>query len=248
MRSESDTVAIETKDLSFEIDSTVILEKVYLSIRKGELFGIFGPNGGGKTTLLKLLLGFLKPSSGSIHIFGMPPHLARKYIGYVPQITGFDRKFPTSVFEVVAMGLLHELTWYGSFTAQTKKKALAALEKVGLESFAKKPFSTLSGGQAQRVLLARALASDPKLLLLDEPTASVDPEAESDIHKLLLTLKGTVTILMVSHDLQTIASDVDRLLFIQRKASLMTKEQICGHFAMGLYHTPVQGGLPVLDR
>jgi zinc transport system ATP-binding protein len=247
MRSGNDFI-IEIENLSFEIDSTVILEKISLSVKKGEFLGIFGPNGGGKTTLLNLLLGFLKPSSGSIEIFGLPPHQARTQIGYVPQITRFDRKFPISVFEVVAMGLLRKLTWYGRFTAQTKKKALDALEKVGLETLAKRPFSTLSGGQAQRVLLARALANDPQLLLLDEPTASVDAEAEADIHKLLMQLKGTVTILMVSHDLQTIASDVDHLLFIQRKANIMTKEQICGHFAMGLYHTPIQGGLPVLDR
>jgi zinc transport system ATP-binding protein len=241
MRSENDSIAIETQDLSFEINSTVILERISLSVKKGEFLGIFGPNGGGKTTLLKLLLGFLKPTTGWIKIFDMPSHVAREHIGYVPQITRFDRKFPISVFEVVCMGLLRKLTWYGGYSAQTKKKAFAALEKVGLQSLAKKPFSTLSGGQAQRVLLARALANDPLLLLLDEPTASVDPEAENEIHKLLLTLKGAVTILMVSHDLQTVASDVDRLLFIQRRANIMTKEQICGHFALGLYHTPIQG-------
>lgn len=234
--------AVDVSGLSFEIGSTLILENVSFSVKQGDLLGIFGPNGGGKTTLLKLLLGFLKPTSGTIRIFGLSPEQARTHIGYVPQITRFDRKFPISVMEVVCMGLLCKLNWYGSLSQKNKIKALEALSIVGLASFANKPFFSLSGGQAQRILLARAIVNEPKLLFLDEPTASVDPEAEGQIHQLLLTLKRNVTILMVSHDLQTIASDVDRLLFIQRKASVMTKEQICGHFALGLYHTPIQGG------
>lgn len=238
-------IAVDVSGLSFETDSTLILEKVSFTVQKGELLGIFGPNGGGKTTLLKLLLGFLRPTSGSIKIFGLSPEQARTHIGYVPQITRFDRKFPISVLEVVCMGLLCKLTWYGTLSQKNKTKALDALSTVGLASFANKPFFSLSGGQAQRVLLARAIVNEPKLLFLDEPTASVDTQAEAQIHELLLTLKRTVTILMVSHDLQTLASDVDRLLFIQRSSSIMTKEQICGHFALGLYHTPIQGGFPL---
>jgi zinc transport system ATP-binding protein len=240
---ENDT-AIDVSNLSFQIGSTLILEKVTFHVKNGELLGIFGPNGGGKTTLLKLLLGFLKPTSGSIKIIGSSPEQARRHIGYVPQITRFDRKFPISVLEVVCMGLLCKLTWYGSLSHKNKTKALDALSIVGLASFAGRPFFSLSGGQAQRVLLARAIVNEPKLLFLDEPTASVDPGAEAQIHELLLKLKRHVTILMVSHDLQTMANDVDRLLFVQRSSSVMTKEQICGHFALGLYHTPIQGGFP----
>ncbi len=239
--------AIDIHGLSYTVGSTTILEKLSLQIAQGEFIGIFGPNGGGKTTFLKLLLGLLKPSSGSISILGSSPAESRIHIGYVPQVAHFDRKFPISVLEVVSMGLLSELSWLGSWKSRSKKKALEALDQVGLGAFAGKPFASLSGGQAQRVLLARALVSKPSLLILDEPTASVDPEAEAEIHRLLLTMKRSVTILMVTHDLKTIASDVDRLLFIQRRADVVTKEQICGHFALGLYHSPLQGGLRVVD-
>lgn len=145
------------------------------------------------------------------------------------------------------MGQLNRLSWLGSWTVQTKKKAMEALEQVGLADFSARPFASLSGGQAQRVLLARALVGEPKILLLDEPTASVDPEAEAEIHRLLLTHKKSVTTLMVTHDLQTIMDDVDRMLFVQRHAELVTKEQICVHFAMGLYHTPLREELRVID-
>lgn len=230
---------IEVQGLVYRVDSRHILEKVSLKVREKEFLGIFGPNGGGKTTLLKLLLGFLKPSSGSIEIFGQSPYAARTHIGYVPQATNFDRKFPLSVFEVVSMGALKELTWYGGYTKKTKTKIFEALEKVHLETFAHHPFSSLSGGFTQRALLARALVSHPRLLILDEPTASVDTEAETEIHKLLTSLKKEMTILMVSHDLQTIARDADRLLYVQKEASIVDKEQICGHFALGLYHKPL---------
>ncbi|MBS3903494.1 MAG: metal ABC transporter ATP-binding protein [Anaplasmataceae bacterium] len=237
--------AIEVTDLSYRIGSSTILEDLSFHVPYGEFIGIFGPNGGGKTTLLKLLLGFIKPSSGSIHILGSYPSAARTTIGYVPQIARFDRKFPISVLEVVSMGLLRELNRFGTLNHQDKHRAHEALVQVGIEDLGTKPFAALSGGQAQRVLLARALVSNPKILLLDEPTASVDPKAESAIHDLLMTLKGQVTMLMVTHDLQTIMKDVDRLLFIQRNASLMNKDQVCGHFALGLYHSPLQGKLDV---
>jgi zinc transport system ATP-binding protein len=238
---------IDIESLSFKIGTSTILEDISIQFSQGDFVAIFGPNGGGKTTFLKLLLGFLKPSSGCIRILGMHPQEARIHIGYVPQITRFDRKFPLSVLEVVSMGLLKELSWFGKWNHQTKKKAIEALELVGLSSLCNQPFSSLSGGQAQRVLLARALANDPKLLFLDEPTASVDPEAEAEIHRLLLTREKSVTVLMVTHDLQTIMSDVDRMLFIQRRAEVLSKEQVCGHFAMGLYHTPLREELRVID-
>ncbi len=238
---------IEVEHLTYRVGSTTILEDLSLQCSRGEFIGIFGPNGGGKTTFLKLLLGFLKPTSGSIFLLGMTPQQARVHIGYVPQIARFDRKFPISVFEVVSMGLLHQLNCFGRWSTQAKQKVMSTLEQVGLAAFSSRPFASLSGGQAQRILLARALVSEPQLLLLDEPTASVDPEAEVEILRLLLTRKKEVTTLMVTHDLQTIMGDVDRLLFIQRHGELITKEQVCGHFAMGLYHTPLREELRVID-
>ncbi len=237
--------AIEAEKLFYRVGSSTILEDVSFRIASGEFVGIFGPNGGGKTTLLRLLLGLIKPTSGCIKVLEESPTEARIHIGYVPQIARFDRKFPISVLEVVTMGLLKDLNALGALSPKAKTQAKEVLCKVGLEGFETKPFSTLSGGQAQRVLLARALVSNPQVLLLDEPTASVDPGAEANIHELLKTLKGQVTMLMVTHDLKAIMHDVDRLLFVQRGASMMDKNQVCGHFALGLYHSPLQGGLNV---
>ncbi len=228
--------AIEIDNLTFTYQQVPILERVSLRIEEGEFIGIFGPNGGGKTTFLRLLLAFLKPSSGSIKIFGKEPRSARSLIGYVPQIARFDRQFPISVLEIVLMGCLSQASWFGSFSSSLKQAAIDALERVGMASFIQAPFGSLSGGQVQRVLLARAIVSNPKLLMLDEPTANVDPQAEGEIHRLLLDLKNTTTILMVTHDLQTIQKDVSRLLCIQRNTMFMQPADVCGHFALGLYH------------
>jgi zinc transport system ATP-binding protein len=226
---------IEIRDLDFSYDKTAVLKEVNLTIAQGEFIGIFGPNGGGKTTFLQLLMGFLKPSKGSIRIFGKPPKCARGRIAYVPQINAFDRQFPISVRDIVLMGCLSEAR-FGMFSAALKRKADEALKSVGLQEIAENAFGSLSGGQAQRVLIARALVSQPALLLLDEPTASVDLEAEKEIHKLLLQLKNKITILMVTHDLQAIHQKVDRWLCINHSVSTFLPAQICEHFSFGLYH------------
>ncbi len=230
---------LEINDLSFGYEKTPILQGVDLSIHEGEFVAIFGPNGGGKTTFLKLLMGFLDPDEGKISLFGSTPRKAREKLSYVPQVAQFDRQFPLSVLELVLMGCLNKTTWWGSFPKTAKQKALAALEKVGLRERHNQPFGTLSGGQAQRALIARALVSGPKLLLLDEPTASVDPEAEVQIHNLLLELKGSMTILMVTHDLQSLIQKADRLLCVHRSITSYTPKQVCEHFAVGLYHPPI---------
>jgi zinc transport system ATP-binding protein len=246
MQLGNDCLALSIENLAFTIDGTVILQDVSFTVEQGEFIGIFGPNGGGKTTLLRILIGFAKLTQGAIKIFGRTPDRARSYFGYVPQLTNFDRKFPISVFEVVAMGLLRKLTWYGALPKEHRIKVYTVLERVGLLPYAKRSFPLLSGGEAQRVLLARALVSEPKLLFLDEPTASVDSAAEKEIREILLTLKGDTTILMVSHDLQTLATDVDRLLYVHRSVIAVAREEVCGHFALGLYHHPMQGGLPLV--
>ena len=175
-----------------------------------------------KTTLLKLILRFLKPSSGHIEVLDQNP-------AYVPQQRLHDRHFPLSALELVGLGLLKTKNW--------KPLALEALAQVGLESFASKPFSALSGGQLQRALIARALVSKPSLLLLDEPTANLDTQAQDEIHKLLRSLD--ITILMVSHDLQTIIKEVDQILLVQTTVESSLPKDICEHFAMGLYHKPL---------
>ena len=210
-----------------------------LCIHKGEFVGLFGPNGGGKTTLLQLIMGFLTPTRGSIRLFDHSPKKMRTHIGYVPQHVRFDRAFPISVLEVVLLGCLSKLSWWGRFLPESKERARYALEKVALSHKASFPFGTLSGGEAQRVLIARAIVDQPQLLLLDEPTSSVDPHAEQTIYQLLLELNKTMTILMVSHDLQTILNKVQRFICVHRRVTTFETRQVCEHFALGLYHTPL---------
>lgn len=233
---------IIVKNLSFTYQSgAYVLEEINFEVAKGKFVGIFGPNGGGKTTLLYLLMGFLKPTRGEITIFGTTPQKAHDKIAWVPQTFHFDRDFPISVEEVVLGGRLSYLSWTGRFSKEDHRNVKESLEKVGMEKFLKHPFSTLSGGQAQRVLIARALASSPTLLLLDEPTASVDYKAQNEIYRMLRSLKGEITILMVTHDLSTVVEQVDQLLCVQKNLSVMTPEKVCEHFALGLYHTPLKG-------
>jgi zinc transport system ATP-binding protein len=230
---------LSIKNLSFYYDALPALENVNVDIEEGEFIGIFGPNGGGKTTLLKLILGLEHPQKGKVRLFDLSPEEARQWIGYVPQAIRLDRDFPISVLEVVKMGALKKLDWLGRYPSEVNARALEALEQVGLKHKAKASFGTLSGGEAQRALIARAIVDDPRILILDEPTANIDPQGEQSIHELLIELNQTMTILMVTHDLQTIVDKVGRLLCVQRKVTSLKAKEVCEHFALGLYHTPL---------
>ena len=232
---------IEIDKLFFSYHNTPILSNVSLTIQEGEFVGLIGPNGGGKTTLLKLIMGFLRPLKGKISVFGEPSIKAnsQQRISYVPQVTRFDKEFPISVIEVVLSGILSRLPWHGQFSKKDRHLALEKLKSIGLDHLADSAFGSLSGGQAQRVLIARALISNPQLLLLDEPTASVDSQAEANIYDILNELKGAMTILMVTHNLQSAISQVNRLYCVQENVFPLNPEEVCEHFAMGLYHTPL---------
>lgn len=234
--------ALLFENVSFRYRDRVILSDISFTVSPGEFVGIIGPNGGGKTTLLKLITGFLKPDGGKIEIFGNAPAL-NQTIAYVPQNLRYDREFPISVKELVLSGRLFHLPWHGMFSEEDKIIALDALQQVGLEHLWDVSFGNLSGGQQQRALIARALASQPKLLLLDEPTANVDTQAEADIYSLLQKLKGNMTILIVTHDLKMAIEHVERVLCVQQKLISYSPKQVCEHYAMGLYHpTILRGG------
>jgi zinc transport system ATP-binding protein len=230
---------IQLDHVNFAYADAPVLTDINLMIDFFEFVGIIGPNGGGKTTLLKLLMGFLKPTSGTLKILGTSPQASRHQIAYVPQNQRFDREFPISVLELVLSGRLSRLPWYGKFSSEDKEAAMQALEQVRLSNFCQRPFGTLSGGQAQRALIARALVSDPQLLLLDEPTANVDSQAEADIYDILHSLRGKMTILMVTHDLNAAIEQVERVLLVQNTVTLLKPEEVCQHFAIGLYHAPL---------
>ncbi len=232
--------AISVKGISFGYSrEEPVLKNVSFDVAEGEFVGLIGPNGGGKTTLLKLLMGFLEPWEGQISIFSKSASGYPNDVGYVPQALHYDRTFPISVIDLVLQGRLSKLGWMGRFTKQDKEIALHAIEQVGLTDFRDKSFGNLSGGQAQRALIARALATEPKVLLLDEPLAAVDVQAEADFYDILQKIRKNLTIMMVTHDIQAIIKQVKRVLCVQGSVISLEPGQVCEHFALGLYHFPL---------
>lgn len=223
---------IKCHNLTFGYRDTPILSKVSFEIEHGEFLAFIGPNGSGKTTMLNLLMGFLTPQKGRLSFS------QNTSIGYVPQSPHFDKAFPVSALNIVEMGLTQYYRPFVGIQKRGRKKAHEALERVGMEKYAERPFGTLSGGQAQKVLIARALVSEPNVLILDEPTANVDTESEQSIISLIEKLKGTQTILMVTHDFHTITQYVDRVLLFQKKVISLKPEELCNHYAIGVYHPP----------
>ncbi len=204
--------AVQITNLSVHYGQACALHNINLSIREKEFLGIIGPNGGGKSTLLKALLGLIKPSSGYVHIFGLPPRKAGPLIGYVPQLAVFDRNFPISVEEVVSMGRMERcFKPFYRFTAADREEVFALLQKTGIHELKDRHISQLSGGEFQKTLIARAMATRPRLLVLDEPTASVDAQSREQIYNLLNDLNKEITIVLVTHDLSIISAYVNTL-------------------------------------
>lgn len=189
-------------------DEEMVLKNISLKVQALDYIGIIGPNGGGKTTLIKVILGFLKPTRGCVRLFGEPVTHVRSLVGYVPQILAFDRAFPIQVIDVVRMGRLARRGVRSPYNKVDDRIVREAMEQTGVIGEENRTFGELSGGQRQRVLIARALAVEPELLLLDEPTASVDPSLQGGIYELLASLNRTVTIMMVTHDLGVVSEHV----------------------------------------
>lgn len=231
---------IELKNIGFAYDNeTPLLSQINVSIDENDFIAIIGPNGSGKTTLLKLLLGFLKPTEGSVRIFGKTPVEMHSLMGYVPQVNLYDQKFPISVLDVVMMGASSTIRWYGSYPKNVKESAINALDLVGLSHLKGRTFGTLSGGQAQRVLIARAIINHPKILFLDEPTANIDTDTQKEILQLLHRLKKKMTIVMVTHHLQSFIKEITRVFCIQNTLTEFRPDQICEHFSFGVFHSPL---------
>ncbi|MBT4091263.1 MAG: ABC transporter ATP-binding protein [Deltaproteobacteria bacterium] len=199
---------VEIKDLQFAYNRQNVLQDINLSIDPGDFVAMIGPNGGGKTTLLRLMLGLLHPVRGSVKIINQPAEKASHHIGYVPQDVSLNRGFPISVMDVVLMGKLRPGSRWKRNKSRERQEAMETLEKMGMSAYAQRKISELSGGQRQRVFIARALVTNPKLLLLDEPTANVDTEGQADLYKLLKELNKEITILVVSHEWIVISSYV----------------------------------------
>ena len=211
--------AVEISDLSFSYDGEPVLTGVSLTLAPGDFVGVVGPNGGGKTTLVKLILGLLRPTSGQVRVFGERPHTARRRIGYVPQSFAARSGFPVTVAEVVLMGRLRRNSPLGRYGRADRAAAEDALDRVALGDLAHRPMESLSGGQRQRVLIARGLAAGADMLILDEPTASVDVTAEAEIHAVLQELNRDMTIILVTHDLSFITGAVQTVYCVSRRVT-----------------------------
>jgi zinc transport system ATP-binding protein len=236
--SEKEAV-IDVDHVDFAYDGNLVLEDITLTIHKGDFLGVVGPNGSGKTTLLKIILGLIHPLKGKVRVFGRAPERGRHDIGYVPQHTELDTSFPISVIDVVLIGRLGQAPTLGRYRRADRQAAEEAMVEAEISDLRNRRFGTLSGGQQQRVLMARALVGKPELLLLDEPTASIDGRVEQDIYHLLKKLNEKVTIVLVSHDLGFISTYVNRVACVNRRLVCNPTENITGDVIEACYSGPV---------
>ncbi len=221
---------VKIENVTFGFSNYNVLEDISLTIYKNDLIAVIGPNGGGKTTLLRIILGILKPKKGKVLLFGELPKNSRKYVGYLPQVINIDYSFPISVFELVLLG-----RYPGIMKRNTSEDFLAvkqSLEAVDMYKFKDYHISMLSGGQIQRVLIARALVKKPKLLLLDEPTSGVDQKTQKEFYDLILKLNKDMAIVFVTHDISVVSAYFDKVICLNQKL---------------FYHGPKEGSFGKLE-
>ncbi|MDR0932467.1 MAG: metal ABC transporter ATP-binding protein [Victivallales bacterium] len=234
-----DQTIVELSHVSFGYEPGILtLDDVSFQIERGRSGCIVGPNGGGKSTLLRLLLGLLSPQKGELKVFGKNPSAVRQRVGYMPQYHQLDAAFPVTVLEVVLMGRMHR-GFFGRYNQADHQSAKKALDDMGIGELTARSFSELSGGQRQRVLIARALASDPELLLLDEPTANIDPGAEEQFYNTLNILRQRMTVLTVSHDLGFVNREIDLVICVNRKVTIHEAAAFSAETANEVYHHQV---------
>ncbi|MGE5585565.1 MAG: metal ABC transporter ATP-binding protein [Bacillota bacterium] len=230
---------IRLEDVWVHYDGAPVLEDVSLVVREYDFIGVIGPNGGGKTTLLKTILGLAKPSRGEVMVLGTSPRKGRRFVGYVPQYSSFDRDFPVSVWDVVLMGRLGHTGCVRRYTDRDRVVAATALHAVEMLDLKDRQIGRLSWGQRQRVLIARALAAEPKVLLLDEPAAALDSQIEAGLYDLLRALNEKVTIVMVSHDVGVISAYVKSIACLNRRLVYHNSRAITRDMLQVAYECPV---------
>jgi len=209
--------AISLENITVQFGSFIPLKDINIQVEEGAFISIVGPNGGGKSTLIKVLLGLIKPEKGNARIFGKnPDEISSGLIGYVPQIKTLDRSFPALPIELVVSGI--SSNWSGFMNTPTKKLAIEAMEQVGVAHLSKRPLSKLSGGELQKVYLARSIARKPKLLFLDEPVTGIDSAAEKDITRLIDEYQNTsnITVIMVTHDWEAAYHHSSKVLLLNK--------------------------------
>ncbi len=231
--------ALELQNLWVYFDTRCILEDVNLVVEENDFLGIIGPNGGGKTTLLKTIVGLLKPTKGTIRIYGKRVEDAKDMIGYVPQVSTPDLTFPVTVWDVVLSGRMNRSRMSRPYNDADKAAAINALKSLDLLQLKDEPISRLSGGQRQRAFIARALASNPRLLLLDEPTLSIDRRLDAKFWEYLNELKRNMTIMVVTHDISALSRYVDKIACLNRRLYYSGTKQITREMWEEVYHCPV---------
>jgi len=216
------------------------LEDINLEVEEKEFLGILGPNGAGKSTLLKVILGLIEPATGKIRIFGSKLEQKRDLLGYVPQGANFNQQFPVSVLDVVLMGRLdNKIQLFKSYSPADKEKAVDLLEKLSIYDLKDRQIGQLSGGQLQKVLIARALAAEPEILLLDEPTASIDADTKTEIYSLLKELNEEITIVNVTHDMSAVSSHFDNIACLNQTLYYHGEKKLDSKTVNQVYGCPI---------
>ncbi|MCF8027769.1 MAG: ABC transporter ATP-binding protein [Desulfobacteraceae bacterium] len=234
-----DAPVIELSNVSFSYDGVPVVQNASFTVTQKEFLAIIGPNGGGKSTLVKLMLGLLKPDAGHIRILGKPPKKVSHCFGYVPQDVSINRSFPISVLDVVLMGRLRRHKGV-RIRKQDYEAACHFLELLGVSQYKERRIDDLSGGQRERVFIARALTTDPDILILDEPTASVDTAGRTELYALLRDLNRTKTIIVVSHDLMVMSSYVTAVACVNQQVYYHDENEITNEMLDMGYQCPVE--------
>lgn len=232
--------AIRVDNLTVYYGQTPSIRGVCLNVRVGEYLGIIGPNGGGKSTLLKAILGLIPALEGTVRIFGKPVLEGRKHVGYVPQFSTMNKRFPITLEEVVLTGRVPKgIAPFFRYKAEDWDIAHFMMQRMGIDKLARRQACQLSGGEFQKMLIARALTTRPKLLILDEPTASVDVASREQIYELLDQLHREMTIVMVSHDMSAIASQVSEVACLNKTLVYHGEPELSESVVHHLYGCPV---------
>ncbi len=236
----TDPVA-DIQDVTFRYGRTTVLDGVSLQIRADDFLAIVGPNGGGKTTLAKIMLGLLAPDGGTVRLFEDAPARTRHRIGYIPQHARFDSDFPVTVEEVVLMGRLGHVGMCRRYRKADRDAAVQAMERVDLRHLAAREVSALSGGERQRMLAARALATEPDMLVMDEPTASVDSRVEESFYDMLRRFhEQGMPIVLITHDLGFVSAYVNRVACLNQRLVVSAVDEVRAQDLEAMYGAPVK--------
>jgi zinc transport system ATP-binding protein len=231
---------IDIRDVCFAFNGQPVLTDINLQVKKGAFLAMIGPNGGGKTTLLRLMLGLLSPHKGSVRVFGKPPREVSHRIGYVPQDVHINQRFPISALDVVLMGKLKPGRGWTKHSRKDRIAAQDALERMEVGDYSHRRIGELSGGQLQRVFVARALITESELLFLDEPTASIDTKGQREFYQLLKRLNESITIIIVSHDLMVLSGYVKSVACVNQHLHYHDQAEVTGEMLETMYNCSVE--------